>query len=359
VRLDMIGAVMVLTVTVCILWFQDSISETLAALALSYSTQLQSRLTECVWKSIETENYMTQMERLEHFQHIPQESHDEGDDVPANWPKHGKVMFDRVHFRYRPDLSNVLHGVNFLVQPSEHLGICGRTGSGKSSLMVVMFRLGEIAQGQGNIYIDDIDIGQIRLEDLRKRISIIPQMPWLFKGSLRENLDPDGIRSDAELWAALHHAHLAEWVQKSELKLETQIVERGANMSQGQRQLLCIARALVRRSKVVMMDEATANIDHATDALIQETIRKNFDHCTTLTIAHRLTTIANSDRILVLSHGRVVECASPHQLLQNDESEVGFAALVRELAPESMDVIAEIAADTEQRRSVRLHAAMQ
>lgn len=358
VRLDLIGAFMVLTVTICILWFQDSISETLAALALSYSTQLQSRLTECVWKSIETENYMTQMERLEHFQHIPQENYGEGDDVPANWPKHGKVMFDRVHFRYRPDLNNVLHGVNFLAQPAEHLGICGRTGSGKSSLMVVMFRLGEIAQGQGNIYIDDVDIGQIRLDDLRSRISIIPQMPWLFKGTVRENLDPSGIRSDAELWEALRHAHLADWVQKSELKLETAIVERGANMSQGQRQLLCIARALVRRSKVVMMDEATANIDHATDALIQETIRKHFNDCTTLTIAHRLTTIANSDRILVLSHGRVVECASPHQLLQNDESDVGFAALVRELAPESVDVIAEIAAETEQERGQRMRVAM-
>jgi len=265
-----------------------------------------------------------------------------GDDLPENWPSHGKVDFDEVVFRYRPELPDILHNVSFQIVPSEHFGICGRTGSGKSSLMVILFRLGELKSGR--ISIDNVDIATIRLQDLRQRISIIPQIPWLFKGTMRENLDPSAIRSDADIWAALSHAHLDAYVRSLPEKLDAPVVERGANLSQGQRQLMCIARALVRKSRVVMMDEATANIDSGTDELIQATVRENFADCTTLTIAHRLTTISDSDRILVLSHGRVVECGRPVDLLKNKGSEVGFAALCRELAADSLDEIERVAA---------------
>jgi ABC-type multidrug transport system fused ATPase/permease subunit len=347
IRLDLVGSLVVLTIAVCIVTFEGSISETLSALALAYSVQLESRLTEAVWKSIETENYMTQMERLEHFQHIPQESQD-GDDVDALWPKEGKLEFENVDFRYRADLPDVLHKVSFEVLPEERLGICGRTGSGKSSLMVVLFRLGELGcdelgRSRGTIRIDGVDISQIKLKDLRSRISIIPQIPWLFKGTMRDNLDPSGTKSDPDIWTALKHVQLEAFV-RSQGGLDYEIVERGANLSQGQRQLLCIARALVRKSQVVMMDEATANIDSATDKEIQQTIRTSFSQYTTLTIAHRLSTIADSDRILVLNNGHVVEHDAPHRLLNATfERPIGFAALVRELAPESMQDIKKIA----------------
>jgi len=340
IRLDMVGSIVVLTIAIFIVLFEGSVSETLSALALAYSVQLESRLTEAVWKSIETENYMTQMERLEHFQKIPQESQD-GDDLPENWPTTGKVEFEDVVFRYRPELPDVLHGISFDVRPTEHFGICGRTGSGKSSLMVVLFRMGELSRGR--IVIDNRDIATCRLMELRQRISIIPQLPWLFRGTVRENLDPSGTRKDDEIWTALHHAHLDQYVRSLPAKLDSPVVERGANLSQGQRQLMCIARALVRKSQVVMMDEATANIDSGTDLLVQQTIQSEFANRTTLTIAHRLSTIADSDRILVLSNGRVVECNSPAVLLRNDASDVGFAALCRELAPDSIDEIRAMA----------------
>lgn len=348
IRLDLVGSFVVLTIAICIVSFEGTISETLSALALAYSVQLESRLTEAVWKSIETENYMTQMERLEHFQHIPQES-EEGDDVDTMWPKEGKVEFENVDFRYRADLPDVLHKVSFEVLPEERVGICGRTGSGKSSLMVVLFRLGELGcdelgRRRGVIRIDGVDISQIKLKDLRSRISIIPQMPWLFAGTMRENLDPNGTKSDADIWTALRHAQLEQFVRSQPDGLDSRVVERGANLSQGQRQLLCIARALVRKSQVVMMDEATANIDSATDKEIQATIRNSFSQYTTLTIAHRLSTIADSDRILVLNNGHVVEHDAPHRLLNATfERPIGFAALVRELAPESMEDIKKIA----------------
>lgn len=340
IRLDLVGSVVVLTIAVCVVLFEGTLSETLSALALAYSVQLESRLTEAVWKSIETENYMTQMERLEHFQNIPQETQ-EGSDPPASWPAHGLVEFRQVVFRYRPDLPEVLKKVNFIAAPTEQIGVCGRTGSGKSSLMVCLFRLGDLKSG--HIFIDGLDISHLKLQALRDRISIIPQMPWLFRGTVRQNVDPSLTKDDADIWAALRHAHLEDWVRNQPDGLNTLIVERGANLSQGQRQLLCIARALVRKSKVVMLDEATANIDSATDELVQRTIRENFTNMTSLTIAHRLSTIADSDRILVLSHGEVVECDTPLKLLKNGTSTVGFKALCEQLAADSLDQIEAIA----------------
>ena len=212
--------------------------------------------------------------------------------------------------------------------------ICGRTGAGKSSLMVALFRIAELEHG-GTILIDDVDISKIGLHTLRSKLSIIPQDPVLFSGTLRENLDPFDIHTDVEIWSILKKVHLSSLTKTNDINmgLNLAIAERGAlftclvqnpnhsqidigeNLSVGQRQLLCIGRALLRQSKIIVMDEATANVDIVTDSLIQQTIRESFVSQTVLTIAHRLDTILNSDRILVLEQGQVGEFDAPEALM--------------------------------------------
>ncbi|ETV90679.1 hypothetical protein H310_14573 [Aphanomyces invadans] len=212
--------------------------------------------------------------------------------------------------RYRSHLDLVLKNVSFTVQAGEKVGICGRTGSGKSSLMAALFRMVEATDGR--IRIDGVDIATVDLHTLRSRLTIIPQDPVLFSGSLRFNLDPANEASDDELWCVLKKVHLADVVEDG---LEFVVAEKGGNLSVGQRQLVCIARALLRRSRVVVLDEATANIDLESDRLIQNTIKDCFDGVTMLVIAHRLDTILDSDRILVMDHGSVVEYGTPSALL--------------------------------------------
>lgn len=198
--------------------------------------------------------------------------------------------------------------VRFVLQ----VGIVGRTGAGKSTLISALFRLAKI---DGELIIDNIDARQIGLHDLRNKISIIPQEPMLFSASLRDNLDPFGEFEDVALWAALQSVEL----NKSFVSLDHSVNRGGGNLSAGQRQLLCLARAIVKRNKILVMDEATANVDPSTDALIQKTIRNQFKDCTVLTIAHRLNTIMDSDRVLVMDHGQAVEFGHPHVLLQKND----------------------------------------
>ena len=213
----------------------------------------------------------------------------------------------------------VLRGIDFQVNPEEKIGICGRTGAGKSSLTLALFRI--IEPAGGSIYVDNIDVTHLGLHDLRSKLAIIPQDPVLFTGSLRFNLDPLGDHSDANLWNVLQLSHLKNHVVQNLVQgLDHEVSEGGSNFSVGQRQLICLARALLRRAKVLVLDEATAAVDPETDELIQTTIRKEFSHCTVLTIAHRLNTILDSDRILVLSKGQVEEVDSPLSLLKNPNS---------------------------------------
>lgn len=198
------------------------------------------------------------------------------------------------------------------------IGIVGRTGAGKSSLTLSLFRLIEPAGGK--IIIDDIDISQIGLHELRSKITIIPQDPVLFSGTIRSNLDPFEVFTDTQIWTALEHAHLKHYVKGLESELEHKVVEGGENLSVGQRQLICLARALLRKTKVLILDEATAAVDLETDSMIQTTIRKEFKDCTILTIAHRLNTIMDSTRILVLDKGKIGEFDSPSNLLANKQS---------------------------------------
>ncbi|XP_077442262.1 multidrug resistance-associated protein 1-like isoform X2 [Vanacampus margaritifer] len=234
--------------------------------------------------------------------------------LPPDWPATGSIRFEDYGLQYRKGLDWALKGISVDIRDKEKVGIVGRTGAGKSSLALALFRILEASGGR--IRMDDVDIAHVGLADLRSRITIIPQDPVLFSGSLRMNLDPFDVCSDQELWRALELAHLSGFVRALPDRLQHQCCEGGENLSVGQRQLLCLARALLRKSKILLLDEATAAVDLEMDHLIQSTLRTHFKHCTVLTIAHRLNTVMDCDRILVMERGAIVEADAPARLLQ-------------------------------------------
>ena len=242
-------------------------------------------------------------------------------ELGAAWPSDGEIIFRNVSLKYRPELDPALHDLSFVCNPRERVGIVGRTGGGKSSLLVSLFRMVELSSGA--IYIDGIDIAQIGLRELRSRMAIVPQDPVLFNGTIRSNLDPTGIYSDSQLWDALHRVHMGNAFESMDESLDGDgrgldliVQEKGNNFSAGERQLLSLARAILTKVKIVVLDEASASLDNHTDMLVQKTIREQLSDCTVLTIAHRLATIADSDRILVMDAGRVVEFDAPGKLLE-------------------------------------------
>ncbi|CAK9253360.1 unnamed protein product, partial [Sphagnum jensenii] len=234
------------------------------------------------------------------------------------WPQKGEIKFSNYSTKYREGLDLVLNKITLKVNQSEKVGIVGRTGAGKSSLTLALFRL--IEPVDGTIFIDNVDVTTLGLYDLRSRLTIIPQDPVLFTGTLRINLDPFDQFSDTEIWNALELAHLKNFVNSLEKCLNYQISEGGENLSVGQRQLVCLARALLRKSKILILDEATAAVDMETDDLIQETIRKEFSKSTIVTIAHRLNTIIDYDRVIVMNAGEIAEFDTPKALLSNSNS---------------------------------------
>ena len=211
-----------------------------------------------------------------------------------------------------------MKGISFNIRAGHRVGVVGRTGAGKSSLTLALFRLIEAVDGA--IKIDGIDISRIGLHDLRSRLTIIPQDPALFTGTLRLNLDPFNKYSDSELWNALELSHLRSFVESLESGLSHEVSEGGDNLSVGQKQLICLSRALLRKSKILVLDEATAAVDIETDEAIQQTIRKEFIGCTIVTIAHRLNTILDYDMVVVMDRGLVVEYDSPNTLLNDSNS---------------------------------------
>jgi ABC-type multidrug transport system fused ATPase/permease subunit len=227
--------------------------------------------------------------------------------------------------KYRKDLPMVLNKVNITFPPGSRVGIVGRTGSGKSTMLISLFRMVEAFEGQ--ILIDDVDVADVGLTDLRSRLSIIPQDPVLFAGTLRYNLDPFEQFSDAEVWQALEYVQLKDVVGRMPAKLSTITAEAGKDLSLGQRQLICLARAMLRRPKVICLDEATANVDVQTDALIQTVVREKFDKSTVITIAHRLNTIMDYDYVLVMDKGSVAEFDNPMVLKNRAGSQ--FADMVQ------------------------------
>ncbi|XP_048505790.1 probable multidrug resistance-associated protein lethal(2)03659 [Athalia rosae] len=289
----------------------------------------------------EMENQMTSVERVVEYSNLesepPLESTPENK-PPREWPSLGKIEFRDLSLRYDPEEPPVLNHMNFTIHPREKIGIVGRTGAGKSSMISALFRL---ALNEGEIYIDDVPTSKLGLHDLRSKICIIPQEPVIFSGHLRENLDPFTEYSDDVLWQALDEVKLKETVNLLPGGLSSKMSESGSNFSAGQRQLICLARAIVKRNQILIMDEATANVDPQTDVFIQETIRKKFVDCTVLTIAHRLNTIMDSDRVLVMDAGTVLEFDHPHLLLQNPSSQ--FADMINQTGRSMAETLKEIA----------------
>ncbi|NWU26130.1 MRP7 protein, partial [Dyaphorophyia castanea] len=328
IRLQMIGVAVVTAIAgIAIIQHQKQLGNPgLVGLALSYALSVTNLLSGLIASFTHTEIMMVSVERTEEYTtDMPVEPQDKlvqvkaqtCSQVSADWPSQGLVEFQQVVLAYRAGLPNALDGVSFTVYPGEKLGIVGRTGSGKSTLFLALFRMVELKSGR--ILLDDVDSQLVGLEELRSRLAIIPQDPFLFSGSIRENLDPEGKRTDAELCEVLEQCHL--WDAVTQMGgLDSELGERGKNLSVGQRQLVCLARALLTQAKVLCIDEATASVDQKTDQLLQQTIRQRFADKTVLTIAHRLNTILDSDRVLVMQAGRVAELDSPARLSQKDGS---------------------------------------
>ncbi|RDY13192.1 ABC transporter C family member 2, partial [Mucuna pruriens] len=287
-------------------------------LLLSYTLNITNLLSGVLRQASRAENSLNAVERVDTYINLESEAPGiiETNRPPPGWPTSGSIEFEDVVLRYRPELPPVLHGLSFTVPPTEKIGVVGRTGAGKSSMLNALFRIVELQRGR--IIIDGYDISTFGVADLRKVLTIIPQSPVLFSGTVRFNLDPFNEHNDADLWEVLERAHLKDVVRRNAFGLDAQVSEGGDNFSVGQRQLLSLARALLRRSKVLVLDEATAAVDVRTDSLIQKTIRQEFHSCTMLTIAHRLNTIIDCNRILLLDAGRVLEYNTPEELLQNE-----------------------------------------
>ncbi|KAK3526633.1 hypothetical protein QTP70_030836, partial [Hemibagrus guttatus] len=329
VRLDLISIILTTVVALMIVIMHGHMSPAYSGLAISYAVQLTGLFQFTVRLLSEIEARFTSVERINYYiknleTEAPQQIKDAS--APASdWPLKGSISFQNVEMRYRPGLPLALKNMTFNVLPEEKVGIVGRTGSGKSSLGVALFRLVELSEG--SIIIDGVNIAHIGLEALRSKLSVIPQEPVLFLGTVRSNLDPWGQYTDAQVWDALERTHIKEMVSQLPHGFDSEVTENGENFSVGERQLLCVARALLKHSKILVLDEATAAIDTDTDRLIQETIRTSFIGCTTLIIAHRLNTVLTCDKVLVLDQGQILEFDSPSNLLANQSSY--FRAMVK------------------------------
>ncbi|KAL7855414.1 hypothetical protein AOLI_G00190180 [Acnodon oligacanthus] len=325
-RLESLGNLVVFFAALFSVISRDTLDSGLVGLSISYALNVTQTLNWFVRMTSELETNIVAVERVREYTEIKNEAPWSTDDRPPDgWPSEGKVRFEGYKVRYRPELELVLHGITCDIESTEKIGIVGRTGAGKSSLTNCLFRIIEAADGQ--ILIDGVDVANIGLHDLRSRLTIIPQDPVLFSGTLRMNLDPFEKFSDEDIWKVLELAHLKDFVGGLAAGLQHEVAEGGENLSVGQRQLLCLARALLRKSRILILDEATAAVDLETDNLIQTTIRREFAHCTVLTIAHRINTILDSSRVMVLDAGKIVEFDSPGALLQKQGH---FFALARE-----------------------------
>nr|QAA95906.1 ATP-binding cassette sub-family C member 1 [Diaphorina citri] len=319
VRLETVGNLITFSAALLAVLSKETLNAGLVGLSVSYAMQITQTLNWLVRMTSDVETNIVAVERIKEYGETPQEAEWVNDKKPKDeWPEKGEVEFKDYKVRYREGLELVLRGLNFKVNGGEKVGIVGRTGAGKSSLTLALFRI--IEPADGTIIIDGVDIRTLGLHTLRSRLTIIPQDPVLFSGTLRLNLDPVGESSDEAIWKALELAHLNTFVSNLPARLQHEVSEGGENLSVGQRQLICLARALLRKTKILILDEATAAVDLETDDLIQSTIRSEFAHCTVLTIAHRLNTIIDSDRVLVLDKGLVVEFDSPSVLMKNKAS---------------------------------------
>ncbi|KAF9610290.1 hypothetical protein IFM89_021851 [Coptis chinensis] len=334
IRLDMLSS---LTFAFSLIFLisvpEGTIDPGIAGLAVTYGLNLNMLQAWVIWNLCNLENRIISVERMLQYTSIPSEpplvieAHKPNDD----WPSEGEIDINDLQVRYAPQMPLVLRGLTCTIPGGMKTGVVGRTGSGKSTLIQTLFRIVEPATGQ--ILIDGLNISTIGLHDLRSRLSIIPQDPTMFEGTVRSNLDPLEEHTDEQIWEALDKCQLGNEVRKKEGKLDSTVTENGENWSMGQRQLVCLGRVLLKRSKVLVLDEATASVDTATDNLIQQTLRQHFSNSTVITIAHRITSVIDSDMVLLLDNGLIMEYDSPSKLLE-DKSSL-FSKLVAEYTARS------------------------
>ncbi|KAK3718773.1 hypothetical protein QZH41_014043 [Actinostola sp. cb2023] len=339
-RLELLSAIFVSFVALISPALHSSLSAGSVGLILTYATKLSSVLAKSIKKSTEVENMMTAVERIEEYCEIEPEAPNETDvKPPKGWPDKGEIVITNLSYSYHKSRPPVLRDINLTIKPAEKIGIVGRSGSGKSSLLSCLFRM---AEPTGTCEIDGIDIKKLGLRDLRNGITIIPQEPVVFGANLRRNLDPKNQKKDdADIWSVLEEVQLKSYVELLPNKLDTILASGGVQFSVGQRQLICLARAILYHTKILVIDEATANVDSKTSKIIWETINVRFKDCTVLIISHRLFPVIQNDRIMVLDAGRIRELDSPHRLLQNPNSY--FSHVVKDTGPFEESKLREMA----------------
>ena len=319
VRMDLFTVIFSSVFTACAIYMGHigMISSGSVALVASTGTMLRGLLAAIARQVKNIEQAMVSVERMKEYIDNDHEAEWTSESPPhSSWPERGEIVLKNFALRYRPNTPLVLKNLNLKIAPGQKVGIVGRTGAGKTSLTMALFRI--IEPASGTIYIDGVDFRNVGLQELRKALTIIPQDPVLFCGTLRANLDPFNEADDSSLWNSIEKAHLTKFVQEFPEKLNYEIGEGGSNLSVGQRQLICLARAILKRqTKILVLDEATAAVDFETDQLIQGSIRSQFKDCTILTIAHRLNTIMDYDKVLVMDAGEIREFDSPQKLLED------------------------------------------
>ncbi|XP_038682857.1 ABC transporter C family member 14-like [Tripterygium wilfordii] len=335
-RLELIGSFILCISTLFLIMLPSSIvNPSNVGLSLSYGLSLNGVLFWSIYVSCLVENKMVSVERVKQFTKIPAEAEwelKERQPLPS-WPAHGNVDLENLQVRYRPNTPLVLKGITLRIHGGEKIGVVGRTGSGKSTLVQVFFRL--VEPSGGSIIVDGIDICTLGLHDLRSRFGIISQEPVLFEGTVRSNVDPIGLHTDEEIWKSLERCQLKDVVAAKPERLDSPVVDNGDNWSVGQRQLLCLGRVMLKRSRLLFMDEATASVDSQTDAAIQKIIREEFAACTIISIAHRIPTVMDCDRVLVIDAGKAKEFDTPSRLIERPSL---FGALVQQYANRSAEL---------------------
>ncbi|KAH7565455.1 hypothetical protein JRO89_XS09G0209400 [Xanthoceras sorbifolium] len=326
-RIETLQNLVILTAALLIVLLPGKHLPGFVGLSLSYALTLSTTQVIMTRMHCNLSNEIVSVERIKQFMHIPPEPPAIIEDMrpPASWPFEGRIELENLKVRYRPNSPLILKGITCTFKEGTRVGVVGRTGSGKTTLISALFRL--VEPESGRILIDGLDICCIGLKDLRTKLSIIPQEPTLFRGSIRMNLDPLGIYPDNEIWEALEKCQLKAIVSSLPKLLDSSVSDEGENWSVGQRQLFCLGRVLLKRNRILVLDEATASIDSATDAILQKTIREEFPGCTVITIAHRIPTITDSDMVMVLSYGELVEYDVPLKLMETNSA---FSKLVAE-----------------------------